>query len=425
LTVGSRLQRDRNGVTQWDALARTRTRRSILQLVESGITVALCCFEYQEAGGLFMAQIFLSYARSDIEHAKRLYTALSRNPSARVWFDKVDLIPGMKWKPAIRKAIRDSRYFIALLSKRSAAGRGFRHSELKQALEIVAEFPDDQIYLIPTRIEPCKPPVEQLSDYNFADLFPDWDLGIAQLCTAVRIQRTAGSKRRASPKRQAASNTIVKVALRGKVPPKRSALEYHYRIGVVELDAPTSELKLAIHGLNAIQNYFLFSRSSAAVNPRALRAQGGFPQLDLEGLTRSFYASVAPIELDYVICVTRRFLAFEQDGYPYWNYLGVQSTVDERIKFVSIGGLEEHAAAAGVSYESALAYGLASDLTSYFLDLSYHKALRECPLDFTEDHSLMTHGMRAAKFCGACEKALSKNKKLRRAVTAMLRWGRK
>ena len=105
-----------------------------------------------------MEQVFLSYARDDGKAARRLYDDLRRSGPMHVWFDRVDLLPGMEWKPAIRKAIRESRFFVALLSKSSVANRGYRHTELRQALEVKDEFPRAKTYLVPARLDNCRMP---------------------------------------------------------------------------------------------------------------------------------------------------------------------------------------------------------------------------------------------------------------------------
>src|SRR5262245_203103 len=108
-----------------------------------------------------MKQVFLSYGRMDGPKAEQLVQDLSTDRRVRIWFDRNEILPGMRWRPAIRKAIRESNYFIALLSKESVANRGVRHVELREALEILDEFPDDQIFLIPARLEDCSPPIEK------------------------------------------------------------------------------------------------------------------------------------------------------------------------------------------------------------------------------------------------------------------------
>ena len=83
---------------------------------------------------LHVKQVFLSYARADGKKAKRLHDELCRSASVRIWFDRIDLLPGVKWEPAIRKAIRESDCFLALFSNQSVTTRGVRHSELREAL---------------------------------------------------------------------------------------------------------------------------------------------------------------------------------------------------------------------------------------------------------------------------------------------------
>src|ERR1700740_375627 len=127
-------------------------------------------------------QVFLSYARVDSKKAKQLYKDLCRLAPVRIWYDRVDLLPGIKWKPAIRKAIRESDYFLAVLSNQSVMTRGVRHSELREALEVMKEFPEDWVYLVPTRLDDCPMPFDELKELNYADLFPKWRDGVGEFC---------------------------------------------------------------------------------------------------------------------------------------------------------------------------------------------------------------------------------------------------
>ncbi|QTA82990.1 Sulfatase-modifying factor enzyme domain-containing protein [Desulfonema limicola] len=60
-------------------------------------------------------KIFISYTREDYDIAKRLYDDLKK-AGIDPWMDKVNLLPGQNWKIHITKAIKESKYFIALLS---------------------------------------------------------------------------------------------------------------------------------------------------------------------------------------------------------------------------------------------------------------------------------------------------------------------
>ncbi|MCP4106797.1 MAG: toll/interleukin-1 receptor domain-containing protein [Desulfobacteraceae bacterium] len=60
-------------------------------------------------------KVFISYAREDIEIAERLYSNL-KDAGLEPWMDKEDLLPGQEWDMTITKAIRESRFFVAVLS---------------------------------------------------------------------------------------------------------------------------------------------------------------------------------------------------------------------------------------------------------------------------------------------------------------------
>lgn len=124
--------------------------------------------------------VFLSYAKEDAAAASHLYQELT-TAGVRVWFDREELAPGANWKAEIRKAIRKSRYFIALISSTSMAKKGFVQTELREALEVLKEYPENEIYLIPTRLDSCETSYEVLSDLQWVDLFPDWESGRDQL----------------------------------------------------------------------------------------------------------------------------------------------------------------------------------------------------------------------------------------------------
>ena len=113
-----------------------------------------------------MPKVFISYARSEVDFAKRIFDELRAIENIEPWFDKYSLLPGIKWRPAIRKAIREANYFLALISSRSASGRGYRNTELDQALEILKEFPPDQTFFIPARLDECDMPRDELSELN-------------------------------------------------------------------------------------------------------------------------------------------------------------------------------------------------------------------------------------------------------------------
>jgi hypothetical protein len=130
-------------------------------------------------------QIFLSYAREDIHIAENIFKEL-RSAKLNIWFDKEKMFPGKKWKVEISKAIQNSKFFIAILSKNSISKRGYVQKELNEALEIFEQIPEDEIFIIPVRIDNCNPTHHKLNEIHWLDLFPDFHNGIEKLKTVFR-----------------------------------------------------------------------------------------------------------------------------------------------------------------------------------------------------------------------------------------------
>ncbi|MBF8276830.1 MAG: hypothetical protein HW406_212 [Candidatus Brocadiaceae bacterium] len=129
-----------------------------------------------------MKKTFVSYARADKDMARRVFNCLKETEGIEPWFDEESLLPGAKWRPEIRKAIRESDYFLALVSSNSNKGRGVRHSELDQALNILQEFPINERYLIPVRLDECEMPRDELEEITWVDVFPDFNIAEVHLC---------------------------------------------------------------------------------------------------------------------------------------------------------------------------------------------------------------------------------------------------
>lgn len=127
-------------------------------------------------------RIFLLYARTDEEEVRRLYRRLVRE-GADVWMDKEKLLPGQDWAYEIRNAIHGSDLVIACLSRQFNKQGGYRHEELKIALERANSFREGQTFIIPARLELCELP-DSLRRWQCVDLF-ETD-GYKSLLSALR-----------------------------------------------------------------------------------------------------------------------------------------------------------------------------------------------------------------------------------------------
>jgi hypothetical protein len=102
-------------------------------------------------------RIFISYAREDEARVKELYQRLAK-AGFQPWLDREHIIPGMKWEPIIKKALKQSDFVLVCLSATSINKRGFLRREIKQALEQAEEKLEHDVYLIPARLDDCEVP---------------------------------------------------------------------------------------------------------------------------------------------------------------------------------------------------------------------------------------------------------------------------
>lgn len=117
--------------------------------------------------------LFLSYARADGEKVEAVYNRLKKGGYSP-WMDVKDLLAGEQWELKLNQAIENSDFFIAFLSAQSVDKRGVLRTELRRAMEKWKEMLDEDIYLIPARLEVCDLPNE-LKGFQALDLFEaDW-----------------------------------------------------------------------------------------------------------------------------------------------------------------------------------------------------------------------------------------------------------
>lgn len=87
-----------------------------------------------------------------------------------VWLDVERLQPGQEWKNEIRNAILKCDVVVVCLSSDFDKQWGYRHEELKLALEKSRFLPDNEVFIIPVRLEECDMP-ESLKHLHRVDLF--------------------------------------------------------------------------------------------------------------------------------------------------------------------------------------------------------------------------------------------------------------
>lgn len=136
--------------------------------------------------GRSLNRVFISYAREDIDYARKMFHELAK-ASYEPWLDCECLLPGQRWEPMIEQAIRESRYFVALISTRSSVKRGYVQKEIIRALDLLEQIPENQIFLIPARLDECEPAHGALKGVQWVDLFPSWETGVERILRALKV----------------------------------------------------------------------------------------------------------------------------------------------------------------------------------------------------------------------------------------------
>jgi hypothetical protein len=312
-------------------------------------------------------------------------------------------MPGMRWRPAIRKAIREANYFLALLSRQSNSRRSFIHKEMREALDMLDEFPEDHTFVIPVRLDDCEPAIDELSGIQHVDLFPEWQPGLQRLLRVVLPSEEGGGK----------------AALESEAETNAAKQGYEYRCAVVDLDNGLVNLSQVCHRLNSIQRFFHFTHPPVTSNFDVVNLFDGRPNFTVTSVPQSFFEQRQYLNADLVACLTRYPVAFEGEDLIEHNYFSGPSEVDETFMFMSTHLLYDFARSAGRTFEGAVVYVILGQLLNYFTKVGYHAKTKGCLMDFCEFRPDMILGLRQKRLCPEC---LSKveNERLREAVQAIL-----
>jgi len=113
-------------------------------------------------------KVFLCHAHSDATAVRALYNRLVKD-GVDAWLDKEKLLPGQDFELEIRKAVCEADVVIVCLSRQFVQA-GFKHKEVKWALDTAMEQPEGEIFIIPLRLEECET-LESLGSLHWVDYF--------------------------------------------------------------------------------------------------------------------------------------------------------------------------------------------------------------------------------------------------------------
>jgi hypothetical protein len=147
-----------------------------------------------------MSQVFISYAREDIDKAKEVWSNLY-NAGVRGWLDVHEIKGGQQWLEVIEQALWQSSHVILLLSKKSTSKWGFIQKEIRLAIEAYKRVPPGEVFLIPCRLELCEPRHRELRDLHWIDLFPSFEVGFRQLLYALDVDIDESEEAQHAPRK--------------------------------------------------------------------------------------------------------------------------------------------------------------------------------------------------------------------------------
>lgn len=129
-------------------------------------------------------KVFLCHSKYDKPRVRELYHRLVLD-GYDAWLDEEKLLPGQDWDLEIRKAVREADVVVVCLSNSSTTKAGYVQKEIRFALDVADEQPDEAIYLIPAKLEECKVP-SRLNKWQWVNLFEE--KGSRQLITSLRLR---------------------------------------------------------------------------------------------------------------------------------------------------------------------------------------------------------------------------------------------
>ncbi len=350
-----------------------------------------------------MKKVFVSYVHENTEDAKKIFERLKTIPGIVPWFDKECLKPGLRWKPAIRKEIRNSNYVVALLSKHCESKIGFFQSEMKEALDVLSQFPEDKPFIIPIRIEDCSVPYEQLKEIQYVDFFPNWENGFNKLLSALEESRPSSDI--------SYSASIEITGIQSK---------HDYKCGIIDIDTELKNIPQICDKFNSIQSYFYFEPKITSIIIDQVRFINGIKNLYLNGIPRSFYEEKKYLDVDLVACFSKYPIAIKTGNLVYSNHFSSPGPLDNRFMFISTDMLKNITERAGCTFEKGISQIIVSQLLVYFTDLGYHDETRGCVMDYCKNRMDLIKGLQSKLICSQCN-AIIKDQKLKSAVLSILK----
>ena len=139
-----------------------------------------------------MPHVFISYVRENGDLVHRLAGEL-KSRGVTVWLDRNDIQPGVRWRDAIKNAIRGGKFFLACFSREfNERDRSYMNEELTLAIDELRERPSSRTWFVPVLMNETAIPsrrissAEDLSDIQALKLYENCSDGVERILRALK-----------------------------------------------------------------------------------------------------------------------------------------------------------------------------------------------------------------------------------------------
>lgn len=140
-------------------------------------------------------RVFLCHASQDKPVVRELYKRLHAEGWIDPWLDEEKLLPGQDWNLEIEKSVENSDVVIACLSNTSVNKEGFVQREIRYAVSVALDKPDDTIFVVPLLLETCDVP-RSIQKFHWVEYFGEKkDEKYKALLLALGVRRDQIAKR--------------------------------------------------------------------------------------------------------------------------------------------------------------------------------------------------------------------------------------
>jgi hypothetical protein len=115
-------------------------------------------------------QIFISYTVADQDRVIPIHEFLVRNGYPNTWIDCKKLLPGQLWDFEIKRNLKKSEIVIIFFSNNSITKRGYVQREIKIATSYLEEKLQDDIYIIPIKLDDDARIPDSLSEIQYLNI---------------------------------------------------------------------------------------------------------------------------------------------------------------------------------------------------------------------------------------------------------------